>query len=109
MDYPFISLVSAISLIALALLFALTAVAVGALVILAALPGRIARARNHPQAVAVSICGWLGLPTGVLWVAALAWSYWSYSSIDMHELDTAVQKIELAIAKLEDQRKSGLA
>ncbi len=39
------------------------------------LPGAIARARNHPQADAVSICGWMGIITLVLWPLALVWAY----------------------------------
>ena len=39
------------------------------------LPGAIARARNHPQAEAINICGWMGLITLVLWPLALVWAY----------------------------------
>ncbi len=39
------------------------------------LPGAIARARNHPQADAINICGWMGLITLVLWPLALVWAY----------------------------------
>ncbi|XIA66279.1 DUF3302 domain-containing protein [Bradyrhizobium sp. TZ2] len=42
---------------------------------LGGLPGAIARARNHPQADAINICGWLGLLTLVLWPLALVWAY----------------------------------
>lgn len=42
---------------------------------LGSLPGEIARARNHPQADAVGICGWMGLITLVLWPLALVWAY----------------------------------
>lgn len=43
---------------------------------LGALPGKIARSRNHPQADAINICGWLGLITlGVAWAIALIWAY----------------------------------
>jgi hypothetical protein len=39
------------------------------------LPGKIARNRNHPQADAIHVCGWLGLATlGILWPIALIWS-----------------------------------
>ncbi len=41
-----------------------------------AAPGRIARERNHPQAEAINVCGWLGLITlGVPWIVAMVWAY----------------------------------
>ena len=42
---------------------------------LGSLPGAVARARNHPQADAINICGWMGLLTLVLWPLALVWAY----------------------------------
>jgi hypothetical protein len=39
------------------------------------LPGAIARARNHPQADAIRVCGWMGIITLVLWPLALIWAY----------------------------------
>ena len=44
---------------------------------MAMLPGKIARKRNHPQAEAISVAGWLGLlmTMGVLWVLAVVWAY----------------------------------
>lgn len=41
-----------------------------------ALPGVIARKRNHPWAEAVSVGGWVTLFLGfVLWPAVLIWAY----------------------------------
>jgi cytochrome b561 len=45
------------------------------------LPGAIARSRNHPQAEAISICGWMGIITLVLWPLALIWAYYSPSKL----------------------------
>lgn len=42
---------------------------------LGSLPGEIARSRNHPQAEAINICGWMGIITLVLWPLALIWAY----------------------------------
>lgn len=42
---------------------------------LGGLPGAIARSRNHPQADAINICGWMGIITVVLWPLALVWAY----------------------------------
>lgn len=42
---------------------------------LGSLPGDIARSRGHPQADAISICGWMGIITIVLWPIALVWAH----------------------------------
>jgi hypothetical protein len=41
---------------------------------LGSLPGDIARARNHPQAKAISICGWMGVITLIMWPIAMVWA-----------------------------------
>lgn len=39
-------------------------------------PGKIARQRNHPQAEAISVCGWCGAITmGVLTPLAFIWAF----------------------------------
>lgn len=38
-------------------------------------PGAIARSRNHPQADAISVCGWMGIITIVLWPVAMVWAH----------------------------------
>ena len=51
------------------------AIAVAAFV-LGGLPGKIAESRNHPQAEAVKVCGWIGILTlGILWPVAFIWAY----------------------------------
>lgn len=42
---------------------------------LGGLPGSIARSRGHPQADAITICGWMGIITIVLWPIALVWAH----------------------------------
>lgn len=42
---------------------------------LGGLPGAIARKRNHPQAEAVGLCGWMGIVTIVLWPLAMVWAH----------------------------------
>ena len=49
---------------------------------LGGLPGAIARARNHPQADAINICGWMGIITIVLWPLAMVWAYVSTAKAD---------------------------
>ncbi|CAN7206647.1 DUF3302 domain-containing protein [Bosea sp. LjRoot237] len=45
-------------------------------VLMAMLPGMIARSRNHPWAEAVSVGGWVTLFLGfVLWPVVLIWAY----------------------------------
>ncbi|WP_173643857.1 DUF3302 domain-containing protein [Bradyrhizobium sp. 41S5] len=42
---------------------------------LGSLPGDIARARNHPQAGAIRICGWMGVLTLIMWPVAMVWAH----------------------------------
>jgi len=56
-------------------MFVLAAAIIFLIIRLGELPGKIARNRNHPQADAIHVCGWLGLLTlGILWPLALIWS-----------------------------------
>ncbi len=59
--------------------FVLLIVIVAAIAIwvaLAMLPGRIAKSRNHPQAEAINVGGWLGaLLLFVLWPLVLIWAF----------------------------------
>jgi hypothetical protein len=44
--------------------------------VVAKIPGETARERNHPQAEAISVLGWIGLLLGVApWLVALVWAY----------------------------------
>ena len=58
-----------------AAILAAVAALVWALYIVGSFPGRIARDRGHPNATAISVCGWLGLLTLVLWPVALMLAY----------------------------------
>jgi len=63
---------------ALLILLILGLVAAVGLFVAGMLPGRIARQRNHPQADAISVCGWWGLATlGILLPVAYIWAYTS--------------------------------
>jgi hypothetical protein len=42
---------------------------------LGSLPGSIARVRGHPQHEAISLCGWMGVITIVLWPIAMIWAH----------------------------------
>jgi hypothetical protein len=75
MEYQFESLGPALRIVVLIVLIVFALLAIGVIVLIAALPGKLAKSRNHPQAVAINVCGWLGLPTGVLWVLAMVWAF----------------------------------
>jgi len=60
---------------ALIVLTCLVAATIGVVVWLAMLPGKIAFKREHPQAEAIRMAGWLGILTGIVWILALIWAY----------------------------------
>ncbi len=63
---------SGLDIFAWIVLIVLVAVAVAAFIILAMLPGKIARSRGHPQAEAINVAGWLGMFLGIVgWALAL--------------------------------------
>lgn len=57
-------------------LLILVASAVGVIVLMGSWPGKVAHARNHPQAEAIAIGGWLTLFLGfVFWPLVVIWAY----------------------------------
>ena len=106
-DYPYAALGGVLDAVALVAIFAIVVIAAFALLYLASLPGRIASRRSHPQAEAVNICGWVGLPTGGFWVVALVWAYWNHrgNNVVACELTDQISNLERSIAKLEEQRR----
>jgi len=56
------------------------------LVLLLGLPGRIAIARNHPDAEAVYLMGWIGFLAIVPWIQALIWAFKPTDKIDIRNL-----------------------
>ncbi|MEM9044324.1 MAG: DUF3302 domain-containing protein [Pseudomonadota bacterium] len=67
---------SGLDIFAWFVLLVLVACAFGIWVVLARLPGQIARQRDHPYADAVNVAGWLGaLAFGILWPLALVWAF----------------------------------
>ena len=114
MEYQFESIGPALTVIVLVFLIAFALILLGLIVVLAMLPGHIAKSRQHPQADAINICGWLGLPTGILWVMALVWAYYRDSSATVStssgasEFDGIGQQLaalESAVASLESSLK----
>lgn len=73
---------------ALAVLVILVTAGVVIWVLLGIMPGRIARDRNHPQADAISVCGWWGVLTmGLLMPLAYIWAYSNPSRCDESRAD----------------------
>jgi hypothetical protein len=65
-----------LDIFALVVLTILIALCIALVVVLGPLPGKIAKQRNHPQADAIQVMGWIGLITlGVPWLIALVWAY----------------------------------
>jgi len=67
---------SALDVFALLIIALLLITVIAVIGVLGALPGRIAHKREHPQADAIAVAGWMGLLFfGVLWPLALIWAY----------------------------------
>lgn len=68
---------SGLDFFAIFVLVVLIITVIAVFVFLAMLPGRVAQQRNHPQAEAVNVAGWLGaLALGVFWPLALVWAFY---------------------------------
>jgi hypothetical protein len=79
----------------------LVAVGLGFVVFMLGLPGRIAIARNHPEAEAVYLMGWVGFLAVVPWIQALAWAFRPTTVIDVRYLPKERRtETEATIAKL---------
>ena len=64
------------TLIGFIILVLLVLLAIWIYVTLAALPGKKAAEREHPQAEAINVLGWIGLLLGIApWLVALVWAY----------------------------------
>ncbi|MBY0381102.1 MAG: DUF3302 domain-containing protein [Xanthobacteraceae bacterium] len=67
---------SVLDIFAWIVLLILVASALAMFFIMGWLPGHIAKSRNHPQAEAVTVAGWVILIFGfALWPLALIWAY----------------------------------
>jgi Protein of unknown function (DUF3302) len=64
----------------------------GILIFLLGLPGRIAIARNHPEADAVYLMGWIGFLAVVPWIQALIWAFKPTDVVDLRYLPKDVQR-----------------
>lgn len=106
MDYQFESAGPAIRVVTLVFMIVFALCILGLLVVLAALPGALAKRNGHPQARSVNLLGWLGLPTGALWVVAMVWAHWNHATSPSTgtispDLDAQLIALESAVRKLE--------
>jgi len=68
------------------------------------LPGRIAIARNHPEADAIYLMGWIGFLAVVPWIQALIWAFKPTDVIDIRHLPKETkEETEAMIARLRGQ------
>jgi hypothetical protein len=86
---------------ALIVLLVILAVAIWIVVTLGAMPGKIAAQKQHPQADAIKILGWIGIITlGVGWFVAIVWAYIKPIGAD-GRLQQRLDELEQTVAELE--------
>jgi hypothetical protein len=77
---------------------------VGIAVFILGLPGRIAIARNHPDAEAVNLMGWLGFLAVIPWIQAFMWAFKPTDTVDIRRFPPEEQQaIREQIAKLKGE------
>ena len=65
------------------------------------LPGRIAIARNHPDAEAVYLMGWVGFLAVIPWIQALIWAFKPTDVVDIRRFPKEERKaVEEEIARM---------
>ena len=82
-------------------LFIVVVFAFALVIFILGLPGRIAIARNHPDAEAVYLMGWVGFMAVIPWIQALIWAFKPTDVVDVRRFPKEERKaIEEEIAKL---------
>lgn len=96
---------SGLDIFAIIVLAVLAVVTLGAWIILAMLPGRIARSRAHPQADAINAGGWLAaILGGVLWPVFFVWAFTKPIRVASEASDTSeVDALRKRVDSLEMQ------
>ena len=85
-------------------LFIIVAAGLGTAVFILGLPGRIAIARNHPEADAVNLMGWVGFVAIVPWIQALIWAFKPTTVVDLRYMpDEKQRETEVMIARLKGE------
>ena len=82
----------------------LIAAAIWLVVVLGPIPGKVAHRRDHPQADAIRVLGWIGIATlGPAWLAALVWA--NTKPIGNAGLSERVTALENELRQLKDERQ----
>jgi hypothetical protein len=88
-----------LDIFALVVMGVLIAVVVWFVVLLGPMPGRIATDRDHPQADAIRVLGWIGVITmGLAWPFALVWAYTRSESSHTDALRERIATLESELA-----------
>jgi hypothetical protein len=74
-NHPARSIAMKLEIVSLGLIFFSVIVIVLGIIKIHTYPGKIAKARNHPQTEAIEVTSLLGLLVFPLWMAALVWAY----------------------------------
>ena len=86
---------SGLDIFAFIVLIVLVVAAVVIWFLLAMLPGQIAKKRNHPQAEAINVGGWLGaLLGGLFWPIVLVWAFSKTGNVTSEEITLCREEIE---------------
>lgn len=101
MNYAFESLGPVLRYVVLAFMLVFALVGLLVIVLAAALPGQIANRVNHPQAKAINVCGWLGLPTGIGWVIAMVWAFTRRPTACVPENSTEATAMKAQLQRME--------
>ena len=87
---------------ALIVLAILIAAVIWLVVLLGTWPGNLAKKRDHPQAEAIQVLGWIGVITfGVSWFIAIVWAYTKPAGTHSVELDARVKALETQLERLQ--------
>lgn len=90
-------------------LFSSVACGLVLLVLILGMPGKIAIARNHPDAEAVNLMGWVGFAAIVPWIQALIWAFKPTDKIDIRRYpEEEAKATEAMIAKMREDQKGGI-
>ena len=91
-----------LDIFAFIVIIVLIAVVIWLVTLLGAMPGNIARQRQHPQADAIGVLGWIGLLTmGVGWLVALVWAYTTpFERMTINQYEQRLAALEEKIQQL---------
>jgi hypothetical protein len=93
--------------ITFAAMFVIAAAFLVVVILILGLPGRIAIARNHPEADAIYVMGWAGFLAIVPWIQAFIWAFKPTTEVDIRYLPKEEQReTEAMIARLRHEAKS---